>query len=247
MTDWYYAAKGAGQAGPVSAERLAELLQAGDIGGDSLVWRDGLDNWLPLRRFFDELGLRENAPADPGTILDGSAPAPAAPELPPELPPEPPAPTSPAHVPVMTAPPPRSGMSGCAIAMIVLAVLAVPVIAILAAIAIPAYSSYVHRAAVSAALAQATTIKPAVVAFRERNGSCPENDSEGFQAAESYAQGRLAAIKLGHFDNGNCGMELRLRGDDLEGKSLWLEYADDDWHCSSDIKDTMLPFACRSH
>ena len=65
MADRYYASKDNQQSGPVAADQLAALFQAGEISRESLVWREGLDNWLPLRRLFDELGLQEAAPATP--------------------------------------------------------------------------------------------------------------------------------------------------------------------------------------
>ncbi|HQX91462.1 MAG TPA: DUF4339 domain-containing protein [Thermomonas sp.] len=140
MTEWYYAAGGTEQVGPVPAERLVALLQAGTITADTLVWRTGLDSWQPLQRSFEELGVR------------------AAPPLPPALPPAPP--PVPATVPrpgivVHHAPTPKpGGMSGCLIAAIVVAVLAVPMIAILAAIALPAYNNYRVRSAEGACLAE---------------------------------------------------------------------------------------------
>lgn len=136
MTEWYYAASGSEQAGPVSAEQLVELFQAGTLTADTLVWRTGLPNWQPLQQSFDELGLRHTAP----------------PPLPPPAVAAPPRPSVVVqhHAP---APKPR-GMSGCLIAVIVVAVLAVPMIAILAAIALPAYNNYRVRSAEGACLAE---------------------------------------------------------------------------------------------
>src|SRR4051812_50176031 len=45
---WYYAAEGR-QTGPVSQEQLAELVRSGQIATESLVWREGMARWQPLR------------------------------------------------------------------------------------------------------------------------------------------------------------------------------------------------------
>lgn len=45
---WFYARDGERQ-GPVSAETVRHLLQAKAIDGDSLIWSEGMQDWLPLR------------------------------------------------------------------------------------------------------------------------------------------------------------------------------------------------------
>lgn len=45
---WYYAVDGK-QAGPVSEQDLAALVQSRQLSLDSLVWREGMANWQPLR------------------------------------------------------------------------------------------------------------------------------------------------------------------------------------------------------
>ncbi len=44
---WYYAENNA-QAGPVSEEQLRELVAAGRIQANTLVWKAGMDAWTPL-------------------------------------------------------------------------------------------------------------------------------------------------------------------------------------------------------
>jgi uncharacterized RDD family membrane protein YckC len=46
--DWYYAI-GDSKQGPVSEEKLMELVEAGFIGADTLVWSADLPAWTPLR------------------------------------------------------------------------------------------------------------------------------------------------------------------------------------------------------
>ena len=47
--NWYYAAGGR-QQGPVDDAQLDAMLQSGQINQDTLIWRDGMANWLPLRQ-----------------------------------------------------------------------------------------------------------------------------------------------------------------------------------------------------
>lgn len=47
--NWYYAAGGQ-QQGPVDEAQLDALLQSGQITQESLVWREGMANWQPLRQ-----------------------------------------------------------------------------------------------------------------------------------------------------------------------------------------------------
>src|SRR5688572_2555855 len=44
--NWYYVEAGQ-QAGPVDDAQLDELARSGKLLPDTLVWREGLDNWLP--------------------------------------------------------------------------------------------------------------------------------------------------------------------------------------------------------
>jgi len=47
-TDWYYAREGQRQ-GPVPEGRLRELIAAGQVRPDDLVWRAGFPDWRPAR------------------------------------------------------------------------------------------------------------------------------------------------------------------------------------------------------
>lgn len=44
---WYYGEAGL-QAGPVSEDRLGELIASGRIGPGTMLWREGMTHWLPL-------------------------------------------------------------------------------------------------------------------------------------------------------------------------------------------------------
>ena len=228
MSDWYYSAGNDQRKGPLSTDDLIAQFRHGQIGLDTLVWRDGQAQWQRLADFAAELGLAGDAG---GT-------------LPPPLPPRP------TFTPQPAATPPKSGMSGCLIAVIVVAVLAVPVVGILAAIALPAYNDYTLRAKVATALPVAEPIKPILVEYLSREQSCPSNDNAGFGAPESYASGTVASISFGQFESDLCGMELMLTVPGkpaLDGKAVWLEYdpSDSSWQCSSEIDDKYLPTQCR--
>ena len=44
--DWYYA-EGGQSLGPVSDDEFQSLVSSGKIGSDTLVWHDGMEDWLP--------------------------------------------------------------------------------------------------------------------------------------------------------------------------------------------------------
>ena len=56
MSEWFHA-EGNRQQGPLPAEQVVELFRNNQITLDTLVWRDGLPQWQPLRSVVDELGL----------------------------------------------------------------------------------------------------------------------------------------------------------------------------------------------
>lgn len=165
-----------------------------------------------------------------------------------------PADYAPAHVARrQTAPPPKRGLSGCAIALIVLAVLALPVFGILAAIALPAYQDYTHRAKLANALVQTSAYKTEVALFYAEHERCPNNDSPGFRPAAAYAGPQIASVEFGRLrDSGQCAIQLQLRGFDraqLDGRKIWLSFdpASAQWTCSSDVeRAALLPQACRN-
>jgi len=225
MDAWHYAATPTEPRGPVPASELLALVRSGQLGPDTLVWREGQAGWRPLSEFSVELGL--------------------GPAIVPPLPPLPPA--------AYTAQPPNAGLSGGMIALIVagaVLLLCIPVIGILAAIAIPAYQDYSLRAQVATVLPQAVPLKLAVAEYVQAHQACPDNGDTGFLASDSYASGLVAAATVGTFDNDRCGLELMLTTpgqSQLDGKAVWFEYsaADGSWQCSSEIEDRYLPVSCR--
>ncbi|WP_394001516.1 RDD family protein [Luteimonas sp. WGS1318] len=65
MTDWYYADASNARQGPVPTAELLRLRQAGHIGDATLLWRDGLVEWTPLRDLAAELGSDAQAVPPP--------------------------------------------------------------------------------------------------------------------------------------------------------------------------------------
>ncbi|KAF1720127.1 pilin [Pseudoxanthomonas wuyuanensis] len=237
MTQWYYADRQRQRFGPVSSAELAAQFQAGRIGLDALVWHEGLSQWQSLGDFAAELGLLET-PASAA----GSAGPPPVPGAQPQQPPV-----------YAAAPVAKPGMSGGKIALIVAAVLVLPVLAvlgILAAISIPAYNDYSVRAKVAETMAQASPLKAMVTEYRYAEGTCPRNGDADFGEPESYASRYVALARIGEFDDGTCGVELRLHNTgnaQIDGKHVWLAFDADegDWTCSSEVDDRYLPALCR--
>ncbi|WP_421575423.1 GYF domain-containing protein [Stenotrophomonas maltophilia] len=243
MDQWFFAEGNSQQRGPLPADELIALYRSSRIALDTLVWRDGMAQWQPLETVAAEIGLDIPPVADTVEIPE---PGPA---VPPALPATPAAPVTPA--PPVAVPPPRKGLSGCAIVGIVAAVIVVLVLivgAVLAAIALPVYQEYVARSKTSEALVTLAPIKLAVAGFHGEYGRCPVNDDEGFQPAESYADGAIGAVRIGRFDNGHCGVEAELTvpgSPSLDGKLLWLDYnGAGHWECSGEPDDKYLPLEC---
>src|SRR5437762_2099613 len=59
--EWYYA-QGDRQCGPVSENELQQLANSGALPRESLVWREGMDNWAP----FSSVQL---APVSPALVM----------------------------------------------------------------------------------------------------------------------------------------------------------------------------------
>jgi uncharacterized RDD family membrane protein YckC len=69
---WYYALGGQ-QLGPVTEVELGELFRSGRINRDTLVWREGLPDWIPFR----DAGLEANPPPAglPPPLAAGNSPS----------------------------------------------------------------------------------------------------------------------------------------------------------------------------
>ena len=78
MSNWYYADAERQRQGPLGAEELALRFHQGKLRLDTLVWRDGLADWQPLRNFTEELALHQSPSETFYTPVEAS-PATAAP------------------------------------------------------------------------------------------------------------------------------------------------------------------------
>ena len=74
--NWYYADNGQ-QAGPVDETQFQALIQSGRITPETLVWREGMANWLPLREV-NPPGALASSPLTEAAPLDPNQPAAAA-------------------------------------------------------------------------------------------------------------------------------------------------------------------------
>lgn len=241
MSDWFHA-DGDRQIGPVSAEEITALYTSGRIGLHTLVWRDGLTTWQPLRTVADELGLVEPVQPPP---LAAAPPLPPAPAAPPVIPSP-----GPAYAAAVAAQ--KKGLSGCAITAIVGSVLLLVVLVIggiLTAIALPAYNDYAIRARVTDAVAALQPLKAQVETFVSDEGRCPTSADDGFPAQDGLAAQGISSLQLGRFDGGSCGIEATLGPGKtaVEGDLLWLEYDADaaHWQCSGESADKYLPADCQ--
>ncbi|MDH5834263.1 RDD family protein [Luteimonas kalidii] len=60
MSMWYYADREHARQGPVEAAELVRLRLQGRLDWESLVWREGMDEWRPMREFAGELAQADD-------------------------------------------------------------------------------------------------------------------------------------------------------------------------------------------
>ncbi len=213
---WFYADNQRQQQGPVADSWLNSAYQRGEVTANTLVWREGMPQWLPLSRVAAELGIVMNNPP---------------PAMPQQQMPRPPVAA-------------KSGSSGCLIIGIILLVGLVVVGGILAAIAIPAYQDYVGRAKVVNARFQGNALKGDVAAFYTGQGRCPVNDDEGFNPPTSYSSTEIASINIGALDDGRCAIQIlfnNLGSPNTQGAELVLAMDGDlQWTETSTLPERYL-------
>lgn len=74
MTQWYYSNAQRERLGPVGADDLTQLHRNGQLGADTLVWREGYADWKPWREAIDEV-LPRAAAASPFEAAPTATPA----------------------------------------------------------------------------------------------------------------------------------------------------------------------------
>ena len=68
--NWYYASHGT-QQGPASEEQLAQLVREGAVSGSTLIWQEGMADWLALSVVRPDLLANSNAaPQIGGAAID---------------------------------------------------------------------------------------------------------------------------------------------------------------------------------
>lgn len=72
---WYVRPATGGQYGPASGQIMRSWLEQGRVGANSLVWRDGWNEWRSAADAFPDLGSRLAAPSAP--VANGMPPLPA--------------------------------------------------------------------------------------------------------------------------------------------------------------------------
>lgn len=82
QVEWYYTDADR-RYGPVNSAQLKQLAERGALGPDSLVWREGMEDWTAARKvngLFDAEPAKADASAIEGTATKPNSPAPAIPE-----------------------------------------------------------------------------------------------------------------------------------------------------------------------
>lgn len=74
MAQWFYA-KADQRLGPVETQDLQSRLEQGELNGNTLVWREGMSQWQPVREMATELAFDSAADSDVGAVTEGSAPS----------------------------------------------------------------------------------------------------------------------------------------------------------------------------
>ncbi|GAB3389942.1 GYF domain-containing protein [Lysobacter fragariae] len=254
MNDWYYHDPGAGRVGPFSASTLRERFRDRQIESDTLVWCEGMREWMPLRMLAVELDLDSVTP-------DTTRPPP----LPPRVAPMP---TTPAmRATQASSAQPEKRMSGCLLALIIGAVAFVVLVGILAAIALPAYHDYVERAKKAAAAAPPafdadamaesdgkvrTLLQRAMSTYYLKNGYCPDTfELESVEVRDSGLSGYYTT-NLREAGEQRCTYDVAFlrQGPQLDGKSFRYEVTlspdgDAQVRCSApDLPPSLRPPQC---
>ena len=74
--DWYVAVREE-QVGPLTLERVKELWERGEVGAESLCWRAGFPDWLPLSEVKDLTSVLAPRPVKPVIVAPAAVTAPS--------------------------------------------------------------------------------------------------------------------------------------------------------------------------
>jgi type IV pilus assembly protein PilA len=226
---WHFANRSGQQQGPITAAELRSAFARGELGMNTLVWRDGLAGWSPLSTVAGEVGLPGTAPP----------PLPTSPSM---------ATASGVREPVGYVPPPRKAKSRSTIVLVIIGVcvvLLVP-ISIFAAIAISAYQDYVAKAQFAEAMAIAQSIEGSVDEHHSRAGTCPATADLG----AAGVSGRYVARVEMPGGPAPCTFvavfgEQEPVAAPLRGARVTFTSQGDGWSCRSSLPDKFKPMSCR--
>ncbi|QSX78809.1 GYF domain-containing protein [Agrilutibacter solisilvae] len=241
MTTWFHHDPAQGRVGPFSTEQLLGRYRDRLILADTLVWREGAREWLPLARAVGEMEIELPQPdtSRPPPLPIHRAPAAAPPR---------------AAGASYTAAPEKKRMSGCLIALLVAAGLSIPVIGILAAIALPAYQDYTTRAHLAQAIAESAPVREAMLAHVASTRACPGNGDPGFDDSARFASRHIEAVEFGVTGAGACSYTMTLRNSNgpangstvVMGLVTTADGYDFDYQCDAGTLPERAPITCRT-
>ena len=73
-TEWFYT-RGSKRFGPVSAMELKQLADHGELAAEELVWREGMEQWVPARRVKGLFDQDVSSTKETKEDVSGSAPS----------------------------------------------------------------------------------------------------------------------------------------------------------------------------
>lgn len=68
-TEWFYT-RGSRRFGPVSATELKQLADLGELAAEELVWREGMEQWVPARRVKGLFDKDKEKESDPPSVAE---------------------------------------------------------------------------------------------------------------------------------------------------------------------------------
>lgn len=227
---WFHATPGGGRNGPMRADDLVRLFQAGRVHGATPVWREGMADWVPLASVAMTLGLTAMPP-----------PLPRAPSQPP-----------PRHglhwiwIVVLV-------LAGLAVPVLaILAAIALPAYndyRIRSGIVQVVADSAPLRMAVARSHAETGTC-PATGAALRSGASLPPDASMAGVVAPLLAHPHIGGVWTGPGADGRCDVRIDLEGfnrSDIDSTRLdWsLDLSSGAWTCLGTADARHLPASCR--
>ena len=224
---WYFADRHNRQNGPLDQPALQAAADRGELRPESLVWREGFNEWVAVGSISTELPLRFPAAPPPLPRAAGKNAGPR----------------------VIVA---ERDSSSRLILLVILLVVGIGFLGILAAIAIPAYQDYTVRARVSQEIARATPIKLIVQDVYTSEQRCPINGEDGIGEERSYRSEFVDKIVVGTLNDDAevCAMEIAFSskaGLNADGPAKLLMYLDENraWQYEANFNKRYLPVSMR--